>query len=139
MHVCPYMEAYTYIHAVLSISIHPCIHTCLSTSFTYIQIHVCVSTYMHTHVYLGMHAYIHVHTYIYSYTHKYIIMLVAYIYTHKWILNSIISKQEGFQLSSNIHIYYAFGNHITSLLSVTTYVFFIWQTYFVSCIYANNF
>ena len=34
---------------------------------------------------------------------------------------------------------YAFGNHIYSLPSMTPKVFFVWQTYFTICIYANNF
>ena len=40
--------------------------------------------------------------------------------------------------SSNMHIYYLFGNHIYSLSSMVTYVFLLWQTYFAFCIYANN-
>ena len=51
----------------------------------------------------------------------------------------ITSKPVGFELNSNMQMYYVFGNHIYSLSSMTTYVFFVWQIYFVLCIYANNF
>ena len=42
-------------------------------------------------------------------------------------------------LSSNMHMCYAFGNHICPLPSMNTYVFLVWQIYFVFYIYANNF
>ena len=35
--------------------------------------------------------------------------------------------------------YYTFGNTVYSLLSMTTCAFLVWQTYFVFCIYANDF
>ena len=43
------------------------------------------------------------------------------------------------ELSSNMSLCYAYGNNIYSLSSITTYVFLVWQTYFVFCIYANSF
>ena len=49
------------------------------------------------------------------------------------------STSVSFELSSNMHMYYAFGNHIWSLSQMSTCVFFVWQTCFVFCIYANNF
>ena len=65
---------------------------------------------------------------------------------------SITSKPVGFELTSNMHIFYAFGNHIYSLSLMTcipyfadififctcVYVFLVWQTYFIFCIHANN-
>ena len=50
---------------------------------------------------------------------------------------SKISKQIGFELSSHMHMYYAFGNYIYCFSSVTMYVFLVWQTYFVSITYVN--
>ena len=41
------------------------------------------------------------------------------------------NKPVGFELNSNIHMYYALGSHIYSLSSMTTYVFLAWQTSFV--------
>ena len=35
-------------------------------------------------------------------------------------------KQVGFELSSNMHMYYAFSKHAYSFSSRTTYLFFIW-------------
>ena len=59
----------------------------------------------------------------------YIVYSTAYL--------SKTSKPVNFELSSNIHMYYAYGIHIYS--SVATHVFLVWHTYFVFCIYANNF
>ena len=39
---------------------------------------------------------------------------------------------------SNMHMYYAFGNHIYTFSSVS-HVFLVCQTYFVFLIYASNF
>ena len=49
------------------------------------------------------------------------------------------SKTVYSKLSSNKDMYHAFCKHINSLSSMTTYVLLVWQTYFVFCIYANNF
>ena len=40
------------------------------------------------------------------------------------------NKPVGFELSSYMHMYHAFANHIYSFSSKTTYVFLAWQTYF---------
>ena len=50
-----------------------------------------------------------------------------------------ISEPVGFELSSYIHMQCSFGNHIYSLSSMNTYVFLLWQTYSIFCVYANNF
>ena len=44
---------------------------------------------------------------------------------------SKISKPVSLELNSNMHICYAFGNHIYSLSWMFTHVFFVWQVYFV--------
>ena len=46
------------------------------------------------------------------------------------------SNPVGFELSSNTHMYYAYGDHIYSLSSIYIYVFLVWQNYL--CIYVNN-
>ena len=46
------------------------------------------------------------------------------------------SNPVGFELSSNMHMHYVFGDHIYSL-SITTYIFLAWWTYFF-CIYTKN-
>ena len=77
------------------------------------------------HVYLPLHHYCSLHT-DYSLLH-----MTAYVNeTHNPV---------GFELSSNMHMDYAFGNHTYSLPSMTTYVFLVWHTYFVFCIYTKNF
>ena len=48
------------------------------------------------------------------------------------------SKPIDFELISNMHIFYVFDKHIYFLTSMTTYIFLVWKTYFVFCIYANN-
>ena len=40
-------------------------------------------------------------------------------------------KPVGFELSSNMHMCYEFGNYIYSSSSMTTCIFLVWQTYFV--------
>ena len=42
------------------------------------------------------------------------------------------------ELSSNMHLYYAFGHHIYSLSSQNTYALLVRQTYFDFSIYCNN-
>ena len=48
------------------------------------------------------------------------------------------AKPLGIELSS-MYIYYAFDNHIYFLSRMNTYVYLVWQIYFVFYIYANNF
>ena len=48
-------------------------------------------------------------------------------------------KPSGFELSSNMHMYYVFSNLIYYFLSMTTCVFLVWQTCFFFLLYANNF
>ena len=53
MYVCMYvyMHIHIYIHVVLPFFIHPYIHVCLHPSInTCMQIHVCMSTYMHIYL-----------------------------------------------------------------------------------------
>ena len=49
------------------------------------------------------------------------------------------NKQVCHELCSNMHMYYEFCNDIYSSSAITTYALLVWQTYFVFCIYANNF
>ena len=43
------------------------------------------------------------------------------------------------ELSSNVHRYYAFDNHIYYFSCMTSYVLLVWQAYFCFLMYANNF
>ena len=61
--------------------------------------------------------------------------------TYRLHITAYISKKGKpicFGLSSHMHMYYAFGNYIFSLSSITTYAFLVSQTYFVFCFHANN-
>ena len=49
------------------------------------------------------------------------------------------SKPVSFELSSNMHMYYVFGTHIYFFSSMTTYVFFVWQTDFCSLFMPRTF
>ena len=48
-------------------------------------------------------------------------------------------KWVGFELSSNMHMYYAFDKHIYSFSSMSAYIFPVWQAYFFFLIYASTF
>ena len=63
----------------------------------------------------------------------------VFSYVQYNIFTITTSKTGDYEVSSNMHMYYAFGKHIYSLSSMNTQVFFVWQTYFVFCTYANNF
>ena len=47
--------------------------------------------------------------------------------------NESTNKPVGFELNSIMHMCCAFGSHIYSISSMTTYVFFVWQTYIFGC------
>ena len=57
---------------------------------------------------------------------------------HITVYTSKTNKSVCCELSCNMQMYYAFGNHIYSLSSMTTYIFLAWQTYFIFCINTNN-
>ena len=79
----------------------------------------------------------------YAYHIDYVSIIVLLLwYTYRLHITAYANKTSnpiGFKLSSYVHIYNAFGNHIYSLSSMATYVFIIWLTYFVLCITAKNF
>ena len=65
--------------------------------------------------------------------------------TNTWLPSSFLWQQKitkkkpaDFELSSNMHMYYAFDNHIYSF-SFRTYAFLVWQTSHFYLIYANTF
>ena len=49
------------------------------------------------------------------------------------------SNLPGFEYSSNMQMYYTFGNHIYSLSSMTTFIFLVWKTYFYFLYFGNNY
>ena len=78
-----------------------------------------------------------------TYTHEQICLLhcicmshytntVIYIWLHITEHVSQTSNSAGFELRSNMHIYYVSGNHIYCLSSMTTSVFLAWKTFLIS-------
>ena len=61
---------------------------------------------------------------------SYCITTVVYIRLHFTAYISKTSKAVGFELNSNMPMYYAFDNHIYSISSVTTYIFLDLKTFF---------
>ena len=59
-------------------------------------------------------------------------------HSYDWIV-LVNKKPVCFKLRSNMHMHYAFGKHIHSFSSMTTYTFPAWQIYFFFLIYANNY
>ena len=48
-------------------------------------------------------------------------------------------KPVGFELSSDMHKFYAFNSHIYLFSFMTTYIFLVLQIYYFFLRYANNF
>ena len=66
-------------------------------------------------------------------------LLRTIVYHECIYFNQKYKKPIGFELSTIMHMYYAFCNYIYSFSSMATYVLLVWQTYFLSVIYTNTF
>ena len=136
---CAHAYKHTYIHAVEPISMHAWILTYLPTSIcTYIQIDVCMPTYMHIYRYRLMHSCLQTYdayTYIYSCRHKlhnhacfptYILrymymcrLMQVYLHTYIWILASYISTYIPKYI---MHVHLFTSKDLTLLIYLCTYI-----------------